>query len=139
MFPRGGLAAAVLFCALLFGCGQPVPTDKSTYIGNWRAENMTLSITADGQVKYKRVQDRGTTSIEAPLQGFDGDDFKVGVGLFTTTFKVSAPPQQGATGWTMTVDGVELRKVDSPDAPPPGLAPPREAPPRPSPPGTISI
>lgn len=131
--------ALALACAILAGCGQPVPADKSSYVGDWSAENMTISITADGQVKYKRVKDRGTTSIEAPLRGFEGDDFKVGVGLFTTTFKVTAPPRQNASGWMMTVDGVELRKVDVPGGALPDAAPPREAPPPAAPPGTVSI
>lgn len=47
----------------------------------------------------------------APVQKFQGDNFVGGVGLFKTTFAVSAPPRQGGAAWKMTVDGVELARA----------------------------
>jgi hypothetical protein len=109
----------LLSTVLLLGCGKPVPTDKSTYVGLWQEKNMSLLITQEGTVSYKRVKSGGTTSIDAPLQGFDGDNFKVGVGLMSTTFVVSKPPYQEGGKWKMVVDGVELtRSSSAPDSAP---------------------
>ena len=100
------LAAALL---LLAACGpQPVPHTKAAYVGEWRSEKMQLVITPDGYVRYERHDGKANTSINAPIQGFDGDNFVVGVGFVKTTFVVSRPPHLEGTTWKMTVDGVEL-------------------------------
>ncbi|HEY2629753.1 MAG TPA: hypothetical protein VGI57_11530 [Usitatibacter sp.] len=104
--PRLALAAFLL--ALLAGCGQPLPVDKQQYAGEWHGKDMLLLITSDGNVRYKRRKDTGSTSISGPLQRFDGASFWVGVGLLSTKFEVSAPPHQDGNVWKMTVDGVEL-------------------------------
>jgi hypothetical protein len=52
-----------------------------------------------------------TTSVEAPLKGFDGSNFEVGIGPMATTFVVSKPPYQDGEKWKMVVDGVELTKA----------------------------
>ena len=52
-----------------------------------------------------------TTSVEGPLQRFEGDHFVVGVWFVSTRFEVSKPPFQEANKWKMVVDGVELTKV----------------------------
>ena len=69
---------------------------------------MSLLITQDGSVDYRRVKGGAKTSITAPLKKFEGDNFVVGIGLWTTTFVVSKPPREEAGRWKMTVDGVEL-------------------------------
>lgn len=46
---------------------------------------MSLLITQDGSVVYKRIKGGVTTSINAPLQGFHGNDFDVGLGSMKTT------------------------------------------------------
>lgn len=98
--------------AALTACGKPVPPEKLAYVGDWREKNMMLRISPDGRVKYKRVKDHATTSIDAPLQDFKGDDFEVGIGVLNTTFVVSRPPHQDAEDqWKMVVDGVELVKA----------------------------
>lgn len=107
---RHGLAVAVL-CALLCGCGQPVPPDKLSYVGEWETSTMYLLITADGSVRYKRLRAGATTSIDGPLKGFVGDNFDVGLGPFSTTFVVSRPPYQDGDAWKMIVDGVELTRT----------------------------
>lgn len=90
---------------------ESMPADKRNYIGEWRGEGMTLSITSSGYVTYKRQQGSSSKSITSlPIQQWQGDDFVVGVWIANTTFKVSAPPHQVGGVWKMTVDGVELTK-----------------------------
>ncbi len=96
--------------APLAGCGVPVPADKAAYVGEWQEPSMYLLIKQDGSVRYKRLQGGASTSIKAPLKGFSGDNFDVGVGPMTTTFVVNKAPHQDGDKWKMTVDGVELTK-----------------------------
>lgn len=98
------------FCTLL-GCARPVPAEKSSYVGEWSEKTMYLLITQDGSVKYKRLKGGATTSVDAPLQGFVGDNFDVGVGPMATTFVVSKAPYQDGDKWKMVVDGIELVKT----------------------------
>ncbi len=101
----------VLLAGLLGACGMEVPAAKSAYIGYWEADGMSLLITQDGSVSYKRMKKGASTKINAPLKAFHGDDFEVGVGPMVTMFKVSSPPHEVAGSWTMTVDGVELTRI----------------------------
>jgi hypothetical protein len=72
---------------------------------------MYLLIQRDGGVSYERRRGAGKTTLDLPLKRFDGPDFVVGIGPFSTTFKVSRPPYQDSTGrWKMVVDGVELTR-----------------------------
>ena len=104
-------AAIALLGIALTRCGKPVPQEKSAYVGEWRAAAMTLLITQDGSVAYKRLKGGARTSVEGPLQRFEGDHFVVGVWFVSTRFEVSKPPFQEADKWKMVVDGVELTKV----------------------------
>jgi len=113
------LCAAVL---LLAACAVPVPPEKSAYVGEWAAPGMSLLITQDGSVTYKRIKGGATTTINAPLKKFEGDNFVVGIGLWTTTFVVSKPPGEEAGRWKMTVDGVELIRTTSSQSGQPALA-----------------
>ena len=110
-FVRAALAALAL---LLAACSQPVPAAKAAYVGAWRAESMQLLITPDGYVRYERRKGSGRTSINAPIQRFDGDNFVVGVGFMHTTFVVTRPPHLEGSRWKMTVDGVELVRISGP-------------------------
>lgn len=104
-------ALSLLLAALLLaGCAKPLPPERADYAGVWRGGNTTLVITPEGRVAYRVERGNGfRKSIQAPIQRFEGRDFAVGVGPASTTFVVSAGPQQQADGrWTMTVDGVEL-------------------------------
>jgi hypothetical protein len=95
----------------LSSCGQPVPDDKAAYVGEWRAPNMSLMLTKEGRVSYKRVKGNGTTTVDGPLRRFEGTNFVVGIPLLSTTFEVSRAPYQEAGTWKMVVDGVELTRV----------------------------
>jgi len=110
---RRQISLAILVAALpiLAACGQPVPAEKAAYAGEWRAPTMSLVLTRDGTVHYKRVNGNNTTTIDAPLRRFEGDNFVVGIPFMSTTFEVSKPPYQEAGAWKMVVDGVELTRV----------------------------
>jgi len=103
--------AAIVAALALSACGEPVPQEKAAYVGEWRGENMALAISQDGRVAYKRVKGSASTSVDAPIQRFEGDSFVVGVAFMSTRFEVSRAPWQDAGHWKMVVDGVELTKV----------------------------
>jgi hypothetical protein len=105
---------AILLVLLLCACAQPLPAERQHYVGQWRGDGMELSIGADGRVVYKRSKGASSTSIDAPLQRFEGDDFFVGIGPLDTRFEVSSPPREVDGVWRMTVDGVELVRHGSP-------------------------
>jgi len=103
--------AAALVALLLAACSQPVPPERIAYVGEWRAPDMRLAITLEGNVQYERRKGSNTTRISAPIQRYDGNDFIVGFGPIRTKFVVSTPPHQVGGVWKMVVDGVELEKV----------------------------
>lgn len=92
-------------------CSAPLPEDKLSYAGEWENKEMYLLILADGTVSYRRLKNGGTTSINAPLKEFVGDDFVVGLGVFATTFEVTQPPHEVDGQWIMVVDGTTLTKT----------------------------
>lgn len=102
---------ALLLTLTLIACGQPVPPDKAAYVGEWQGLAMSLLITQDGSVAYRRLEGGVNKSIDAPLKAFEGNDFIVGVGPMKTKFVVSVPPHAEGDTWQMTVDGVVLTKV----------------------------
>jgi len=106
--------AALAIVTVAIGCAKPIAPERMSYVGDWQAQNMSLSITAAGQVRYLRVNGGSRTSVDAPLKAFEGDDFIVGVGPLTTRFVVSKPPHQEGNVWKMTVDGVELVRGSTP-------------------------
>jgi hypothetical protein len=104
------LVIALAVALYLTACGKPVPPEKSAYVGQWKAPQMSLLITQDGSVKYERLGGGVSKSISGPLQGFSGNNFDVGFGPISTTFVVASPPRQDGESTKMTVDGVELIK-----------------------------
>lgn len=101
---------SILFILLLTACSDPIPPEKSEYVGEWEGETMVLIITQDGRVNYERNQNSKRVSIDSPIKSFDGNNFIVGVGSMTTTFVVSKPPHFDGENWKMTVDGEEVIK-----------------------------
>lgn len=104
------MTLVLLVAVMLASCGVAVPAEKAAYVGEWKADGMSLLITRDGSIVYHRMRKGARTSIDAPLKGFHGDDFEVGIGPMTTTFKVNVPPHESSGEWKMTVDGVELTR-----------------------------
>lgn len=102
--------AIALSTLLLAACAKPIPTAKAAYVGHWQSQDVSLQIGADGRVRYRRKEGDSIRTLTAPLQEFDGNDFKVGIGPLATTFVVSAPPHADGAAMKMTVDGVELTR-----------------------------
>lgn len=75
-----------------------------------RLAAVTLTITADGGLDYKRTSGVANTSVQAPVQVWADDHFDAGIGPLTTSFHIDAPPHQDGDVWKMTVDGVELTR-----------------------------
>jgi hypothetical protein len=121
---KNRMMPALLFTALLLlaACANPLPPEKYAYVGEWGAPGMNLLITQGGSVTYWRKKGGTTTTINAPLKKFEGDNFVVGIGLWTTTFVVSKPPREDSGRWKMTVDGVELTRATAGQAGQPTLA-----------------
>ena len=113
------LFLAAVLALTLAACGKPLPSDRTDYVGVWQDEgnNVYLRITRDGKVQYKRAQGGSTASIDAPLKGFHGNNFEVGVWLATTVFEVAEAPHPVFNKWKMTVDGVELTRTDDLSSP----------------------
>ncbi len=98
-----------LFALLTFtACTRlPVPEDKKDYVGTWKSNEVTLTLTQDGGVNYERIGPVNKT-FKGPLKAFKGNDFVAGIWFLTTTFKVDSPPHLDGNLWKMTVDGIEL-------------------------------
>ena len=101
-------ALPALFGVLLWGCGIPVPPDKQDFVGTWRGAGVTLVITPEGRVDYKRVRGSVTKTLSAPLRAFEGDDLVVGIPGITTIFIAERRPFQDGGDWKMLMDSVEL-------------------------------
>ena len=98
------------------GAPQPLPADKQNYIGQWQGDTVRLSISPNGDVDFKQSIVEGSNtrnrSVTGPIKSFDGASFNVGVLGMNTAFNVQQPPQQNGDGWTMMLDGEELRRVN---------------------------
>ena len=110
---RATIAALALpLLLLLAGCsGQPLPPDRLDYAGQWESDTVLLVISPEGAVHYRRHEGNSKVNIDAPIKAFEGDDFVVGVGPFTTKFAVSKRPRLVDGQWRMTVDGRELTRT----------------------------
>lgn len=105
-------AFLLLACFWLAACAKPVPVDYADYVGHWRGEGTLLVIRADGHADFERVTGKSRVSIEGSCHSFTQDGFKIGIGLLSASFEVSEPPRLLDGRWRMTVDGVELTRVD---------------------------
>ena len=107
----------ILICALFLftQCsGTPLPPDKKNYAGLWESSVMTLSITPDGRVDYKRWDGGSKRSLSGPIKSYQGDDFEVAIPFISTVFKVNKTPYiaEDTGKWRMVVDEVELVKKE---------------------------
>ncbi|HBF51991.1 MAG TPA: hypothetical protein DDX04_18390 [Massilia sp.] len=112
---RAAVLAAPLAALLLplAALADPVPADKQAYVGDWQGKDMRIQLNKEGKVKYKRDRPGKKLDLSLDLQGFNGDNFDVGVPFVRSTFVVSKPPHREGDKWKMTVDGVELTRVDA--------------------------
>lgn len=86
---------------------------RKLFNGQWRGEGMQLNIAPSGKVGYKRKKGSSSRSVTAKITKFGRDKFKVGVLGINTTFTIDKPPAQQGGVWKMTIDGVELTRVDA--------------------------
>ncbi|MDP2387861.1 MAG: hypothetical protein Q8M29_15920 [Bacteroidota bacterium] len=108
------IAALFLIICYISSCGlkgSGIPAGKEDYIGTWTSDKITLKITAGGRVDYKKqTSEVSSTSVNGPIQKFEGNNFIVGALGINTTFIVTNLPHQEAGVIKMTVDGEELVK-----------------------------
>ena len=106
-----------LLLVVLGGCikdSLPLPEDKQSYAGHWSNSNITLKISMDGEVNYKKKEGGRETSINDYITAFDKDNFIVGIWFLTTTFEVQKAPFQEGERWAIVVDGNKLYKITKP-------------------------
>jgi hypothetical protein len=96
------LLAGALVAAPSFADPVPVPADKAAYVGDWRGRDMRIHLKQDGHVDYARKQPGKNLNLNVD----------VGFSLVRSTFVVSKPPHREGGKWKMTVDGVELTRVE---------------------------
>lgn len=104
------MLASLAIVAALAACAKPIPPERAAYVGHWASANVVLAISQEGELSYRKVDGNHSTSIEAPVLEFVGNNFTAGVGPIKTTFVVSVAPHKDGAVWKMTVDGVELTK-----------------------------
>ena len=105
-------AALLLLLVLVAACAEPVPVQHGQYVGHWRGEGMRLVIRTDGHADYDRVQGTNRVSIEGNVHSFSEHGFRIGLGPFSADFDVQRQPHLSGGRWRMTVDGVELTRVE---------------------------
>jgi hypothetical protein len=87
-----------------------VPPDKSDYVGEWISPQAALFISQDGTIRYAHKEKGVSKTVKTSLQGFEGNNLKVGFGPVSSTLSVGVAPHRDGDDWKMTVDGVELVK-----------------------------
>lgn len=108
------LSALLLVLFVITSCDfgslkpKPIPKDKQDYIGTWTSAEVMLQISADGQLNYEYHSGNSSTTINGPIQKFNGDDFEAGALGINKTFDVSQPPHQENGKWVMVVEGQQL-------------------------------
>lgn len=105
-------AMLALVFLLLVACSEPLPAAYADYAGHWRGDGVLLVIGPDGHADYERVREGMRTSIEGPAHGFSREGFRIGLGPLSARFEVQVPPHLTEGRWRMTVDGVELTRVE---------------------------
>jgi len=103
---------SLLLLTLLAGCTKPLPPDYVQYAGHWRGDGVLLVIGKNGHADYEHVREGMRTSIEGPIHSLDDTGFSIGIGPLSARFDVQASPHLSEGRWRMTVDGIELWRVD---------------------------
>jgi hypothetical protein len=111
MLLRALLFASALVFSLPSHAKIPVPPEKAAYVGEWNGGGISLRLEQDGKIHYKKARNGDNIDLSVELQSFNGDSFEAGVLFVHSTFVVSKPPHLDKGKWKMTVDGVELTKV----------------------------
>lgn len=110
-------SALLVLLAMLTACAKPIPPEHRDLVGTWEAPQLRLAIAANGRLDYERKTTTGNVSIDAPIQELRADGFSAGLGPLTTQFRIDRAPHVENGVWTMTVDGVVLRRRADGDVP----------------------
>jgi uncharacterized cupin superfamily protein len=89
-------------------------TTKALYVGAWtsRSGRSTLTVAANGTLRFAQDEGGITEVIEGPIEAFTGDDIVVRKGA-TVTIKVTQPPRfVGALGghYEMSSRGLDFER-----------------------------
>ncbi|HSQ63892.1 MAG TPA: hypothetical protein VLM85_11790 [Polyangiaceae bacterium] len=82
---------------------------KSDYVGSWSGGGITLDVEPSGHVDYERKEAHQSEDLHGSLS-FDGPDMVIDVLVTKKKLHVDKPPHKTSTGWSMTLDGVELSR-----------------------------
>lgn len=105
---------------LILGCSgvidaldvEPVPPPAATWVGQWEGPGLVIAITPAGLVAIDQ-QGSSSTHVQAPAKGWE-EGIVVGVGSFTTTWRVDERPYELDGVWHMVVEGVPLVRTGPP-------------------------
>jgi len=103
-----------LFTLLLVACSaDPIPEDKSDYVGVWQGGNIFLEIKADGNGSYAKIQQDASETVDAPIRQLGDGKIVLKYFLFSKTLELTRAPYQEDGKWKMIIDGVTLEKQTS--------------------------
>jgi hypothetical protein len=86
-------------------------TDKKDYVGTWTSESEEsfLTITANGELDYKKNETKTKTTLSGPIAELDGNDIVMKVGL-EFRVKVKVPPHRVGDRLEMVADGITFHR-----------------------------
>ncbi len=118
-----GLATPLLACSGLLdeeslqSMSEGVPPPSANWVGEWEGAGTYMAIAADGSVV---IETTGTasmntaTSVRAPAQSWEDGELVVGIGIFTTTWRIDEAPYERDGEWRMVMEGTPLvRRVNA--------------------------
>lgn len=108
------LLAIVLVFVALTGCsGEPVPEDKSEFVGYWSAgDGSYVQIQKNGDCKYKWIEGNTTTELTSGGASFEDGKFLCSFLVFDGPFSIDEAPHEEGGTWRMKLEGKELEKRD---------------------------
>lgn len=95
--------------ATVIGGDAAALVGKSDYVGHWSGGGITLDVLSSGHVDYERKEPNESEALHGAVS-FDGGDMVIDVLVTKKRLHVDKPPHPTATGWAMTLDGVELER-----------------------------
>jgi hypothetical protein len=111
--PIWSVLLALATLVLASACAKPLPENQKLWLGSWKNQQASLSITADGWLEWHRRAGGDSTSISAPVLEISDRKIVAGVWIVKFNFDVAETPRLRGDGlWTVTVDGQELLKAD---------------------------
>ncbi|MGW8390646.1 hypothetical protein [Pseudoduganella sp. HUAS MS19] len=106
---RTTFATVIAAALLLNGCSK-IPDEKASYIGTWKSQHATLTITRAWRMQYHRSanETRVEENFNVNIKQFSENEIIGNVG--DARLDITAPPHQEGGSWQMTVNGDVLYK-----------------------------